>query len=426
VTPETEAIERTPSSHAVPPPAVRLSSKIQDAPPRQEISSQELSKTISDPAPAAIAAEIIASTLAAEPVAKVQAAPEPQQMKAQESPKATPQPAPAPVATVKTAAPVAAKPVVNVPNPSVQSNKNPSKLPTVNAAAAPAPVVNKAVALPVEAAPKKTTESAATNKSASAGDAGPTQSQPPDTKLQNESLANEPSQGQERTIVFNKLLHLGSARQKQTAPAGNTSETKAQVTTPEAKLPRASQSTMTARAIPPNQGNLLPLQDIYLAVGIASPRLGYNIDTVSGMLDSDHLRGMTSEVNRASVLMALEAAGTPVNELLQDGAKRLDALNNYEAAERKRFEDYEARKSQENAQIQSEIERMTAHCLERIKHNLSEVTLAKDAFLNWQTTKQKEAQRISEAVALFSKSPSAEAPGDAKPELQTAGAESKR
>jgi hypothetical protein len=72
-----------------------------------------------------------------------------------------------------------------------------------------------------------------------------------------------------------------------------------------------------------------------------------------------------------------------------------------------------------------EIERMTAHCVERIKHNLGEVTQAKDAFLNWQTTKQKEAHRISDAVALFTKPPAAEKPSDPKPVLQPVGAESK-
>ena len=156
-----------------------------------------------------------------------------------------------------------------------------------------------------------------------------------------------------------------------------------------------------------------------------SSRLGYNIDTLSAMLDSGHMQGMTPEVKRASVLMALEAAGIPVDELVRDGTKRLDALNAYEAAERKRFEDYEARKAQESAQIQLEIERMTAHCLERIKHNLGEVTQAKDALLNWQTIKQKEAQRITDAVALFTKSPAVERPSDPKPVLQTVGADSK-
>lgn len=175
-----------------------------------------------------------------------------------------------------------------------------------------------------------------------------------------------------------KLLHLGSGRQKQTAADGNNNTRKAQVNDFDAKSNRDNQTAPIARATghPPSQGSILSLQDIYLAVDIMSSRLGYSIDTVSSMLDSTHLQGMTSDLKKASVLMAVEAAGIPISELLQDGAKRLEALNSYEAAERKRFEEYEARKSQESAQIQLEIERMTAHCLDRIKHNLSEVTLA--------------------------------------------------
>ncbi len=228
--------------------------------------------------------------------------------------------------------------------------------------------------------------------------------------------------------MFNKLMNIGSGRQKQAAVDGNSSNPKAQVSNADAKSNPEHQTTPYARAtgLPPNQGSLLSLQDIYVAVGIMSSRLGYNIDTVSSMLDSNHLQGMANDVKRASILMAVEAAGIPIGELLQDGAKRLDALNSYEAAERKRFEEYEARKSQESAQIQVEIERMTAHCLDRIKHNLGEVTQAKDAFLNWQTAKQKESQRISDAIALFSKPIAPETPSDSKPELQPVGAASKR
>jgi hypothetical protein len=148
------------------------------------------------------------------------------------------------------------------------------------------------------------------------------------------------------------------------------------------------------------------------------------------MLDSEHLRGLSSEVKRASVLMALEAAGIPVDELLQDGAQRLDALNEYEAGERKHYDEYEAHKAQENAQIQAEIDRMTAHCLSRIQNNLGEVASAKEAFEEWQEKKQKEAQRIADAVSLFSKasfsSSSSERPRDSQPVMEEVGAESKR
>jgi len=319
---------------------------------------------------------------------------------------------------------------INVQNAPARQETNVQVLPGTNPAPGSTPVTDKTVASPAaaEAAPKVANEGDASNKSTPVNNPSPRLSQESGSSRRNEPLAGEPSEVQERTTVFNKLLHLGPGRQQQNAHEGNSGNTKAQVHSTDAKTNRENQTSTNARStgLPPHQGSLLSLQDIYLAVGIMSSRLGYNIDTVSAMLDSEHMRGMTSEVKKASVLMALEAAGIPINELLQDAAKRLDALNAYEVGERKRFEEYEARKSQESAQIQSEIERMTAHCLERIKHNLGEVTQAKDAFLNWQTTKQKEAQRISDAVALFAKPPAVDKPSDLKPALQTVGADSKQ
>jgi hypothetical protein len=317
----------------------------------------------------------------------------------------------------------------NIQDAPAQNEKIVQKLPKAMLDPGPVPIPAKVVASPVaaEAAAKVESENEAASKSAPVGGIGVKDPPKSDAYQRDELRAQEPSQGQGRTIVLNKLLHLGSGRQQQNAPDGNSGNTKAQVKSNDAKTPRESQTSANTRAasLPPNQGSLLSLQDIYLAVGIMNTRPGYNIDTVSAMLDSDHMRGMTSDVKRASVLMALEAAGIPVSELLQDAAKRLDALNAYEAGERKRFEEYEVRKSQESAQIQLEIERMAAHCLDRIKHNLGEVTQAKDAFLNWQTTKQKEAQRISDAVAIFTKPAAIEHPSDSKPVLQAVGADSK-
>jgi hypothetical protein len=314
--------------------------------------------------------------------------------------------------------------------PSRQETKV-EELPESRQQPVPAPISATVATSPAdaEAAPKVANQAETPNQNSLVAEPSPGLTQESETSRRNEPLAREPSQGQERTTVFNKLLHLGSGRQHQTAPDGNGGNSRTQVADTDAKATREYQTSAKAKVTsPPHQGSLLSLQDIYLAVGIMGSRPGYDIDTVSAMLDSNHMRGMTSEVKKASVLMALEAAGIPVHELLQDGAKRQEALNAYEAGQRKRFEEYEERKSQESAQIQSEIERMTAHCLDRIKQNLGEVTQARDAFLNWQTTKEKETRRISEAVALFAKTPAVavEQPGDLKPELETVGAVSKQ
>ena len=371
--------------------AMPLSSNVPVAPSRPEKIEPELSEAIPEPEPAAIesAPKSVASPAAADAGPKV--------------PDATARPE--------------------------SSEKIEEGVPKVGAETARITAAHNIVAAPLaaEAMCRVAATGEAANKHKTAREPSPRHSLGPVVLRRDELDAQEPSPSQERTIVFNKLLNRGSERQQQNANDGPSGNGKVQVNGTDAKPMRESHAVTNARGmgVPPNQGSLISLQDIYLAVGILSSRLGYNIDTVSTMLESNHMRGMTPEVKRASVLMALEAAGTPLDDLMRDGAKRLDALNAYETGERKRFDEYEARKTQENVQIQLEMERMTAHCMDRVQHNLSEVTLAKDAFLNWQTTKQSESLRISNAVALFSKPVAVEQASDPKPELQTVGADSR-
>ena len=145
---------------------------------------------------------------------------------------------------------------------------------------------------------------------------------------------------------------------------------------------------------------LQAFDEIYRAAGIKGPRLGYSIGKVIEMLQSDHIRNLPTETRRASILMALEAAGVQVDEVLQDATLRQRAINSYEAIQRKHLEEYEARKTQENCAIQAEMERVAAEYAARISNNLEEITREKDSFRKWQLKKQNEAQRISEAVAL--------------------------
>jgi hypothetical protein len=425
----TVSLHQETASLSIPaPPAV------QEAPEPQEKQQPRMARSNPEPAPATIPAQNIAPTVAVDPAATIPAAvPLRRETIVPGPPKPLPEKVPAPVAVVPVAPEAAAQPVAKLPELPPPVETSVLDLPAPSRARVPAPVVAPVVAAPVaptvavQASNKLAGGMEAISKSIPFGIPSPERSQESDALRLDEVHAQEPTKGQERTTVLNKFLHIGSGRQQQNAADGSSGNTKAQVNNNDAKPMRESQTNAKARptGMPPNQGSLLSLQDIYLAVGIMSSRLGYNIDTLSAMLDSGHLQGMTGEAKRASVLMALEAAGIPVEELIRDGSKRLDALNAYEEAEHKRYEEYEARKAQESAQIQLEIERMTAHCLERIKHNLGEVTQAKDAFLNWQTIKQKESQRITDAVALFTKPQPAEKPSELKPMLQTVGAESK-
>ncbi len=205
--------------------------------------------------------------------------------------------------------------------------------------------------------------------------------------------------------MFSKLLSRGSKQDAKSDSNGNANGSNGSSHTGPAELPRASDSRprMNRQESRGPQGNLLPLEDIYRATGLLDLRTGYNIQKVVEMLGSAHIRNLSDEMRRASILMALDAADIPVEEVLKDARLRLEALSKYESDQQKRIQDFESQKLQENAEIQTELGQVTAHYQSRMKSNLDDVTQVRDPFQQWQSTKQEEVQRISEAVALCSR-----------------------
>ena len=164
----------------------------------------------------------------------------------------------------------------------------------------------------------------------------------------------------------------------------------------------------TAREVPTFQVELLPVDDIYRAAGIMNPRRGYSINKVVEMLQSEHIRGMSKEMKQAAILMALDAAGIQMDQVRQDAKVRQEALDTYEAGQKKLVEAVWVRKAEEVAQIQAELESVKAHHMARINRNLEGVAREKATFNNWLTLKQQETQKMAEAVELCLKSPAAE------------------
>jgi hypothetical protein len=201
--------------------------------------------------------------------------------------------------------------------------------------------------------------------------------------------------------------HDASAANAQSAPASSHQAVDASAQRDKSRSnsnpAAASETAPNANPTPTSPGDLLSTDDIYRAAGILAPRMGYSIRKVADMLASDHLRGLSDEMKRASVLMALDAAGIPVDEVLRDAAARQSAINSYESDQWEHFEEFWAAKATENAHIQAELERITAQYQERIKRNLDEIAREKVVFAQWQTMKQQEAERIGEAAGICAK-----------------------
>jgi hypothetical protein len=254
-----------------------------------------------------------------------------------------------------------------------------------------------------------------------------TQAPDPEPARSTEAHANQPPQAQgrrkdpgtERKRMRPKWLGLASWQNKEDAPNesrnGNSDTNSADESEKENRMAHAT-APMNAKKLGTDpageestfQVDLLPMDDIYRAAGIMSPPKGYGIKKVVDMLNSEYVRALSKDMKRAAVLMALDAAGVPIQQLQQDARARQDALDSYEAAQRKQVEGEWARKTEENVQIQAELERVKAHHQARIARNLDAIAREKATFSTWLALKQQETHSMLEAAELCLKAPAAE------------------
>jgi hypothetical protein len=245
--------------------------------------------------------------------------------------------------------------------------------------------------------------------------------------------------GKERKTMRRKWLELTPWGNKEDTPNGSNGHAPANVTAPGPSNGANDKSKRSMEARPAMdkkdaaaddraanfQAELMCMEDIYRAAGIMNPRRGYSVTKVVEMLHSDHMRGLSKEMKRAAVLMALDAAGVSADEVLHDAKIRQDAIDAYEAEQRKQMGAEWARKAEENVQLQAELESVRAHYMERLKRNLDGVAREKSTFGNWLTLKQQEAQSMLEAVDLCLKPLPAEPVRDSLAEVSLVDASAK-
>jgi hypothetical protein len=119
------------------------------------------------------------------------------------------------------------------------------------------------------------------------------------------------------------------------------------------------------------------------------------------MLQSDHIRTAPPEMRKNSILLALDAAAVPLKSVIEDAIRRDRALDTYERVQQKAFEDLVAKKTAETKDIEAEIERLTKERQARIQANAEAVAKERARVDDWRLQKQKEEQRIADAVSYF-------------------------
>jgi hypothetical protein len=197
------------------------------------------------------------------------------------------------------------------------------------------------------------------------------------------------------TIQEEEPAQNGVTRGTSPAEPVRVMETTQEITVAESRSP-----VRLPAPVQPEGSPYASFEQIYLNAAVKPPRIAYGILKVAAMVNSAHLAGLSSDAKRCSLLMALEAAGVEVEDLLQDAVVRQKALNEYEEVQQQKLKDFEGAKLEENSKLQAELDRITGQFLTRIQANLEDVAREQDKFRGWQRSKQQEAQKITEAATF--------------------------
>lgn len=181
--------------------------------------------------------------------------------------------------------------------------------------------------------------------------------------------------------------------------AGNAAQTIADLAKSVAPPPPPAKFDVPAAAAA--AGNFSSFDEIYNAAEIKSPAHGYSVLKVADMLNSEHIRAMPAEIKKGSILVALDAAGVKIQEVVQDAIRRDQALDAFERVRVKSVDDLEARKLQENSKIQADLDKYIAEQKAKLQSNLAEIEKQKETLRNWVDLKRKEEQRIADCVSYF-------------------------
>jgi len=141
--------------------------------------------------------------------------------------------------------------------------------------------------------------------------------------------------------------------------------------------------------------------EIYKAAEIPQPAHGYSIMKIAEMLQSERIRTLPADVKKNSILLALDAAGVKIEDVIEDAVKRDRALDAYERVQQRALDELQTAKDKENSQIQAELDHLIQEHNARIQANRDAVAKEKERFYAWRLRKQEEEQKIADSVSPF-------------------------
>lgn len=143
------------------------------------------------------------------------------------------------------------------------------------------------------------------------------------------------------------------------------------------------------------------MTEIYNSAQIGVPAHGYSVLKVAEMLQSEHIRALPPDVKQKSIMVALDAAGVKVADIVEDAVKRDRALDTYERVLQKHLEELRTEKAAENQRLEEEINQRVAELKARVDQNNADLAAEQNSLLAWRVRKRQEEERIAEAIGYF-------------------------
>jgi hypothetical protein len=127
----------------------------------------------------------------------------------------------------------------------------------------------------------------------------------------------------------------------------------------------------------------------------------YTILKVAQMLQSEHMRTLPGQAKRAAILVALQAAGVKVADVIDDAMQRSEALCNAEHAREKALREFEIRKEEANRKVLAMVQSLVAEYDARMQRTKEVVGAEREKLAEWRRMKTEEEQRITDALSYL-------------------------
>ena len=168
----------------------------------------------------------------------------------------------------------------------------------------------------------------------------------------------------------------------------------------------ASLDSLDAPVPRPSTRSEVPMESadfaaVYGEAGIELPGHGYGVEKVGQMLASKRLAPLSREVKAAAVLAALEAAGAPIRDGVQDAVRRDKALDSYEGAKQREVAELQQQASARIDAVKAEIDEFLRAKNAEIEDLKKMTEAASRAYEEMRTRKRTEEERLFDVVAHF-------------------------